>query len=473
MRLVLKLTLAIAVGIALVLGIHGYLRVQQESENYLTDIRRDHVTLGSAVAEAARDVAERSGIEHAVKLLDKIHDDDGNKMHVVWVRRGANEPAHSEQLPRGIEHAELIEQGERFLVTRVPLELSPGFEGVLEVRESLAQAVALHEQKVERILTAIGLSIAICALIIGGLGWWLVGRPMRRMVDKVRRVGGGDLGQPLDLAQRDEIGQLAREVDSMCVELGRARDRAHRENEARIRTLGQLRHADRLSTVGQLASGVAHELGTPMHVTLSRANRIARSESTDEGGDARIIVEQVERMTRIIRQLLDFARANKPRKERTDLSHIAKSTAALLEPLAAKGDVAVRVDGAEAPVAVTADPEHLRQVVTNLLMNAIHAQPTGGEVRVSVSSVLVSPPGAAADDETEHARVVVEDDGPGIEPEDMAHLFEPFFTTKGIGEGTGLGLSVAYGIVQEHGGWMEVDGRPGQGAAFAVYLPRG
>jgi signal transduction histidine kinase len=163
-------------------------------------------------------------------------------------------------------------------------------------------------------------------------------------------------------------------------------------------------------------------------------------------------------MTRIIRQLLDFARASRPRKEHVDLAQLAKSTAALLEPLAAKGDVAVRVEGTSAPVAVTADPDHVRQVVTNLLMNAIHAQPDGGEVRVHVGSVRVSPPGAAADDERDHARIVVEDDGPGIAADAMPHLFEPFFTTKGVGEGTGLGLSVAYGIVHEHGGWMEVGG---------------
>jgi two-component system, NtrC family, sensor kinase len=474
MRIVLKLTLAIALGITLVLGVYGWLRVRQDSAAYIDEVGRDHITLGTAVAESARAVAAQSGVDHAVKLLDKIHDDSDNKMHFVWVRCGACEPTRPEHLPNAIEHAELIEGNERFLVTRVPLALSEGVEGVLEVRESLLPAAAYRAQKVNRVLTAIALSAGACFLIVGGLGWWFVGRPLRRMIGKVRRVGAGDLEQPLLLAQKDEIGQLAREVDSMCVEIGRARDRATRESEARIRTLAQVRHADHLSAVGQLASGVAHELGTPMHVTLARAKMIQRGDATGDEAkiNARIIAEQVERMTRIIRQLLDFGRAKKGRTERTDLSQIARSTVALLEPLAAVSEVVMRLDGAKSPVAVTADPEHLRQVVMNLLVNAIHAQPTGGEVRVHVASVKASRPGTDVDDESEHARVLVEDDGPGIEPEDVPHLFDPFFTTKGVGEGTGLGLWVAHGIVQQHGGWMEVGGGAGAGASFAVYLPR-
>jgi methyl-accepting chemotaxis protein len=246
---------------------------------YMRDLRRDHVTLGSAVAEAARAVAARSGHDHAVKLLDKIHDDDGNKMHVVWVRRGPHEPAREQHVPAGIEHAELIDAGERFLVTRVTLELGVGFEGVLEVRESLAPANAYLENKIERVVTAIVLSTLVCLLIVGGLGFWLVGAPIRRMAAKVQRAAAGDLDQPLGMKQRDEIGELARAVDAMCIDLGHARDRAHRETEARIRTLGQLRHADRLSTVGTLASGVAHELGTPMHVTLARGRSPTRASS--------------------------------------------------------------------------------------------------------------------------------------------------------------------------------------------------
>jgi signal transduction histidine kinase len=471
MRLVLKLTLAIAVGVTAVLLTHGYLRISRERELLVSDIRRDQLTLAGAVAEASRTVATQSGIQAALDLLDYVHKED-NRVFVVWARRGGAKSTTT--TTKVTEQLVVVEAHEPFLVTRVPLVLAPRFEGQLEVRESLVPIDQYVRGIAWRVAMLIAWTAGVCALIIGGLGWALVGRSLRRLVGKVRRVGAGDLGGPLALKQRDEIGLLAQEIDRMCELLQDARARADRETHARIQTLGQLRHADRLSTVGKLASGVAHELGTPLNVIEARAKMIAKSSVRDEraSANATIIVEQSERMTRTIRALLDFARQGNPHHEPADVGTLAVAAVGLVEPLARKNGVELSLAGQMPPVTLQAHAEQLRQVITNLLMNAIQAQPEGGAVRLSLARATLAPRTAAEQGpDRVHVRLRVEDDGPGIAPDALPHVFEPFFTTKPVGEGTGLGLSVAYGIVRDHRGWIEVESSMGKGTRFDVYLP--
>jgi signal transduction histidine kinase len=228
----------------------------------------------------------------------------------------------------------------------------------------------------------------------------------------------------------------------------------------RIMALEQLRHADRLRTVGQLAAGIAHELGTPLNVVAGRARMIARAEV--DGAAARdsagIVVEQADRMAHTIRQLLDFARARTPHMSREDVGALAAQAVDLMAPLAQKRGVSIAFSrGARAEAEV--DAGQIQQVLTNLLLNAIHAMPNGGEVRVDVIR------------SQSDVRVDVIDDGVGMPPEVRSRLFEPFFTTKPVGEGTGLGLAVSWGIVAEHGGRIDVETEPGCGARFSVHIP--
>jgi signal transduction histidine kinase len=259
---------------------------------------------------------------------------------------------------------------------------------------------------------------------------------------------------------RDEMALLGRSLDQMAESLTELHEKNEREAKQRLDALEQLRHADRLATVGKLAAGVAHELGTPLNVVTARAKMIARGSSKGDEAkdDARVIAEQGERITNIIRQLLDFARAHKPRRSPHDLSKICRKAGTLLEPLARKQGVIVRVEGD--PIVASVDEGQLHQVIMNLIVNAVHAQPNGGVVRVIVDE---SEPG--------WARVRVEDDGPGIPDELRDRVFDPFFSTKDVGEGTGLGLSVSYGIVREHGGRLEVSRAPSKGACLTATFP--
>jgi signal transduction histidine kinase len=240
--------------------------------------------------------------------------------------------------------------------------------------------------------------------------------------------------------------------------------------------MDQVRQADRLVTVGKLASGVAHELGTPLNVVWARAKMVSSlgtaTGSVDTANNGRIIAEQCENMTKIIRQLLDFARPRSPRKARVDLCQLVQHVLTLLSPMAQKKKVSF-VTPVETTTALTAeiDANQIQQVLLNLVMNGIQAMGAGGALTVQVERRRASPPQPRDGAPEEYVALSVEDQGTGIPEEVRRHLFEPFFTTKGVGEGTGLGLSVSRGIVEEHRGWIEVQTEPEKGSRFTVFLP--
>jgi signal transduction histidine kinase len=174
-------------------------------------------------------------------------------------------------------------------------------------------------------------------------------------------------------------------------------------------------------------------------------------------------------MVRIIRQLLDFARAGQASTERFAPRPLAERTLALLQPDADRHGVRLALSAPQSLPELAGDPAQIQQVLTNLLVNAIHAMPKAGTVTLSLRE---STRRRGADDRSRpYVVLAVADEGVGMTPEIAARVFEPFFTTKDVGEGTGLGLSVAFGIVEEHGGFLEVETAPGRGSLFSVYLP--
>jgi signal transduction histidine kinase len=193
----------------------------------------------------------------------------------------------------------------------------------------------------------------------------------------------------------------------------------------------------------------------------------------DVTDNVRIIVEQTRRMSAIIRQLLDFARRRGARKASYDLRQLVAQTVSMLQPLAEKRGVALAIEATTAPASAQVDASQIQQVLTNIVVNAIQSMPKGGTVTISLRPSSAQPPPGAEVTEGARFEIAVRDQGDGIAPEVLPHVFEPFFTTKAVGEATGLGLSVAYGIVQEHGGFITVESEPGQGSRFAIHLPRG
>lgn len=259
----------------------------------------------------------------------------------------------------------------------------------------------------------------------------------------------------------------------MCDQLVESQATLLRETAARIAAMEQLRHADRLKTVGRLASGTAHGLGTPLNVVSGRAGLIVSGKLSAEEivKSADAIQKEAKKMTAIIRQLLAFARRNTPKRTPVDLSRLVGQTIELLSPSAEKHRVMLSLSGDTQDTVAMVDADQIQQVLTNLIVNAGQAMPDGGAVQLAVHRTHARPPEGCDAAVGEYFRIDVEDEGQGISEESLRHVFEPFFTTKEVGEGTGLGLSIAYGIVQEHDGWIDVTSQPGEGSCFSVYLP--
>jgi PAS domain S-box-containing protein len=222
----------------------------------------------------------------------------------------------------------------------------------------------------------------------------------------------------------------------------------------------QLRKAERVAELGTLASGMAHEIGTPMNVILGRAElliRKAKDESTRRGLET--IVTQVERITKIMNQLLSFARKRPSEKRDVDLVWaIGNVLDMLLEKFKSHGIQVVKEYSPDLPQ-VLADSDHIIQVLLNLLLNACQAMPEGGTL-----TLKLCPKG-------DMVELSVQDTGIGIHEDQVSKIFDPFFTTKAVGEGTGLGLTVVHGIIQENNGTIRVNSIPGQGSTFIISLP--
>jgi signal transduction histidine kinase len=433
-----------------------------------SDVQSDHRLLGRAVAIMASAATDRVGAERALEIVEDLNFRE-SRVEIKWVPDPTAPPTAQATTMQREEH-----EGESaVLVTRVSAHIAgPGF---IQLRESLRPIEQYSRETMSRTAFITLALIASSSAIIFGLGWLLLGRPLRLVMAQAASIGAGQLSARLHLPQHDEMGELAREMNTMSERLAKSQDTIRQEASGRIAALQQLRHADRVTTVGKLASGVAHELGTPLNVVAARAQMIERGESEGAAAqnDARIIREQTARMTKIIRELLDFARARKPQTGAHDLSAIASTTLEMLSSIAQRHSVILLKDVEPRPALARVDAAQVQQVVTNLVMNSIQAQiGKGGQVRVRTRASCPPLPNRPNLDVSGYACLIVEDDGQGMTPGVLERIFEPFFTTKDVGEGTGLGLSVVYGMVEEHGGVIEVSSEPGRGTTVYVALPR-
>jgi signal transduction histidine kinase len=468
MRVTLKLLLWFLVCVVLGLGLNAVLAVRAELSRYEATLSERHEVMGKVLRAAFVEVVRRDGVPRAVSVLESS-DQGVRQVNLRWVHLTKDAPdayrpaVTVERLAalRVDDDAHIHDGGHLRSYVLVQLEGLP--DSAIELSEELdaenvVRRTVAHEA---RAVVLIALGIAVVAFLAGAV---VVARPMQALVEHARRIGGGDLSAAVVPASRDEIADLGTEMNAMCAELRSAR-------AATLKALDELRHADRLTTVGKLASGLAHELGTPLNVVALRAKSIARSPSVDaqvrEAASA--IAEQATKMTELVRRLLDFARRKPPKAGRVDVGVVVGRALRLLEPLATKTSVTMKADVDGCPT-VTGDAGQLEQVVTNLVMNAIQAMPGGGAVRIEATRAEGPVPGGDPDAKS-HACIVVQDTGPGIPPDVLPHVFEPFFTTKDVGAGTGLGLSVCYGIVVDHRGAIEARSSEDGGASFVVRLP--
>lgn len=256
-------------------------------------------------------------------------------------------------------------------------------------------------------------------------------------------------------------------IEGIAQQISLILDRRHAERERR-RLQEQLRHADRLATIGQLGAGVAHELNEPLTSILGFAQLAAKQPELpgEVAEDLELIIKSSLHAREIVKKLLFFSRQMPSRKTAVDLNETVEHGLYFLESRCAKEGIELvrRLDDELPPI--IADPSQLHQVLVNLVVNAIQAvaarKTSAGPGRLTI----------ATDHDGARVYLRVSDNGVGMDDQTRSKIFLPFFTTKDVGEGTGLGLPVVYGIVTGHGGSVEVQSTPGHGSTFTVALPR-
>ncbi len=479
MRLSFRFAVALAAVILVVLGANAVFHLRRDLAMFEEDVVRDATTMGRVLGPLVAETWAREGEERARTFVSSANERETVQIRLVYPDGEAttkpliDAPELSSLKAPGsfVRRTRISENGSEVdaLATYVALPPPAGPRALLEFAEPLRGEQAYTRRALLSAAATTVLLALLCAAATTILGVIFVGQPVRRLVELTRKIGSGDFSARLKLRQRDEIGELAGALDSMSGKLAKAHEDLARESAQKLEALESLRHTERLATVGKLASGVAHELGTPLQLVSSHARLIAEEPtgSADVTESAGIIREQADRMTRIVRQLLDFARRRPTSREAIDLAETAQRAARMFVGPDARASIDVKVTKPAEAVEVDGDPEQLLQVLSNLVTNAVQAMPDGGRLEIDIAGG--SRPGMPGD----WARLSVRDDGVGMSAEVRRHAFEPFFTTKEVGKGTRLGLSVALGIVEEHGGAIDIHGRSARGTELVVWLPKG
>ena len=484
MKLAAKLVFTIVLGIAIVLVVDGYVSLERQRDLFKADMQHDVRVLGLAMRQLLTEAwhsGDRARVWRIVEDANKV--EPSIDIGWIWldappgdvcaprVSRDKLEPVIQGQ---DVSFTERDGSGQGYFYSYFPVATGDQRPGGLEVREPLSQLDRLARGALIRMVGLTGLLVLLSGCGTLSLGVKLIGRPLNQVVKKMRRVGAGDFSDPLFLSGHGELDELAAGLNTMCEQLDEAWAKVRSETEARIAALEQLRHEDRLKTVGKLASGIAHELGTPLNVISGYADMITGGSlsSRETIESAQTIKTQSERIANIIRRLLDFARRRPGQRTVVDLQQLAHQTLDMMVPLARQQDVKLILADGNATAVVKVDVEQIRQVLLNLITNAVQATSRGGSVVVAIGPAEARPPEGHADRGGQYVCLSVLDEGQGICEEDLVHIFEPFFTTKGASRGTGLGLSIAEGIVREHGGWIAVESALGKGSWFYVYLPK-
>ncbi len=296
-------------------------------------------------------------------------------------------------------------------------------------------------------------AVGICAVLIFVLARF-VQRPMVELQEKIARVGSGDLGVSVSFDQRkDEIGELGRNFNHMVEQLRQSREEIERLHRT------QISRAEHFATLGELAAGLAHEIRNPLAGIAGVVEIISRD--LPASSPARAVVKDVRveiaQINHILTDLLQTARPHAPAIRRSDLNTTVEHAVMLARQQALSRPIEIMLKKNPALPEIEHDSDQIHQVLLNLLLNAIQAIDGVGRITVEIET------------RGQSAIIIVTDSGRGILPEHLPNIFRPFYTTKG--NGTGLGLSLARRIVEEHQGHIEVSSVVGKGSKFLVTLP--
>lgn len=497
MKLGTKLILGLVATLTFTMLSHGYLSIQQDRENILREMRVGMTGLSRSIQAALRFMYGDAGdVQATQKFIDGVAR-AGNIHGVIVYNRDGKAIVTSVSLTDTKDYPNLDPMPVLKIDPQSVLNSAQGVEGYLEnathpvyfriepifdSENRLAGAFVLGRRgtgynltlqaRRDRIILTTCVLVALLTAFILILVRRNVSRPIEQLIRRIRDIGEGHWEKRIEIRGNNEISSLASEFNQMCERLEDLYGKLVKEQQDRLNLERNLRQSDKLASVGQLAAGLAHEIGTPLNIIGGRAEfLLRRPRSAQELRDnLQIIRSQIDRITGIVRQLLEFSRRREPAFREVCLAALLDKVVGLLDHKIEDKRVRVRISLPETLPAIQADPDQLEQVFLNLFWNSLHALRAGGTIAIGTAVVEAHERNGSGGADGGIC-IQFEDDGDGIPPEHLSQVFDPFFTTKDVGEGTGLGLSVSYGIIKDHGGEIRVESTPGQFTRFTIFLP--
>jgi len=516
-----KLVILLIVSTVALFALFGYLNLRFQRRHAEEIILQDGDHVGDLIVRSLRyhmmrndrealyqvinDIGSQSGMRR-IRILNSAgqidFSTDPTEINTVVSKRAATcQDCHT---PGGALHEPLLShhtrffvnaQGQRELAVVRAVENEPGCSkaschshaldqrilGMVDVSLSLSpvsRQIALQQTELAWFT---GVAVLVFSLVSALFIWKVIANPMKQLLSGIQKVGAGDVGQRLPVNSQDEFGELALSFNKMTESLAQAQQ----ENIAWGRTLEQrveektrdlegaqraLLKREKMASIGKLAATVAHEVNNPLagiltyaRLTLKKLEKLACEPAPRE--EMRENLRTIERESRrcgdLMRSLLAFARKTPSQREPNDLNELIRHGLALVRHQLGLRGIELKAELQEGLPLTWCDAGQIRQVILAILVNAVEAMPRGGHLQVSTS----------LDMHHQTIQIRFRDSGMGIPPEILPHIFDPFFTTKENEQNTGLGLAVAHGILQQHGGSISVNSILGEGSDFIVSLP--
>ena len=519
--LAIKLTACVVGGMAALFGLYGYwnLRLWRKSEQEITYQSADRIS--DTIRRSIRYSMLRNQREEVFHIINTIGHENGISRIRIFNKEGkisfstddqevgqfvdkngeACYACHAQAQPLArLDRPDrmriyMARDGTRVLGLIRPIENEPDCSnaachahtggsrvlGVLDTNLSLAAADLAVSQHQQRVVVFTGASLLTVSLFSTWLIWMTVYKPVHRLTEGTRHVAQGDLDYLLPETSLDEIGSLAIAFNQMTLELRKAQaenrqwtatleQRVQQKTAELERAYRSLTQSEKMASLGKLAAVVAHEINNPLAGILTYSKLISRLAAKQFPEDQRLaeakkFLQVIEGESRrcgvIVKNLLTFARQQPINPQKNDVNAIVERCLLLVGHQMTLQDIELSKRLAPDLAPVYCDAGQVQQALLAILMNAVEAMPQGGRLDVE----------SASDPAGRLCRVVVRDQGQGIPADVLPHIFEPFFTTKEEGRGTGLGLAIALGIVQQHGGNIEVASTAEKGTTFTILLP--
>ena len=353
--------------------------------------------------------------------------------------------------------SEVSYEGKNALLITAPLNIDSKNWGALRIVLSLEE---MHAEigTLKREIFIISICFLVLALAVLKIAARKLSKPIVQLTQTMDNIRNhGDLQvQPALVRRSDELGRLQNSFIWFLQRLAES-------DRERGKAIEQLAQNEKLASIGYLASGVAHEINNPLGgITICFKNLAGFTAQTPDSVKLTMAIEDgLKKIKGIVEQLLDFSRASKTEKEPVALNSLIRRLLVLFQYEAQRRQIVIELELDEEIPCCVADENKMSQVFMNLITNALQAMGNGGTLRISTAL------------EGDCCRIAFSDTGEGIAPENIPYIFDPFFSTKKVGEGTGLGLSVSRGIIEQHQGALQVESEPGLGTTFTIRLPLG